>query len=65
MQIRDLDPGALDEREVCAQLLVEEFRDIAPDAWPIIEKARETVDECLRSGPVRVAHASTTNVSFC
>src|SRR5262249_9320255 len=55
MQIRDLDPGAPEEREVCARLLVEEFRDISPDAWPVIDKARETVDECLRDGPVRVA----------
>src|ERR1051326_2476174 len=55
MQIRDLDPEAPEEREVCAQLLVEEFRDIAPDAWPSPDKARSTVDECLRDGPVRVA----------
>jgi aminoglycoside 6'-N-acetyltransferase I len=55
MEIRDLDPEAPEEREACARLLVEEFRDIAPDAWPVIEKARETVDECLGDGPVRVA----------
>lgn len=55
MQIRDLDPGAPDERARCAQLLVDEFRDIAPDAWPVLDKARDTVDECLRDGPVRVA----------
>jgi hypothetical protein len=60
MQIRDLAPEAPEEREVCAQLLVEEFRDIAPDAWPIIGKARETVDECLRNGPVRVARVNGT-----
>jgi len=64
MQILDLDPESPEEREVCAQLLVEEFRDIAPDAWPIIEKARETVDECLRSGPVRVARVHGTIVGW-
>src|SRR6185369_3930413 len=64
MQIRDLDPEAPEEREVCAQLLVEEFRDIAPDAWPIIGKARETVDECLRNGPVRVARVYDTIVGW-
>jgi len=55
MEIRGLDPEAPEEREACARLLVEEFRHIAPDAWPVIEKARETVDECLGDGPVRVA----------
>jgi len=55
MQIRDLAPEAPEQREVCARLLVEEFRDIAPDAWPSLDKARRTVDECLRDGPVRVA----------
>src|SRR5512140_3850780 len=64
MQIRDLDPEAPEAREVCAELLVEEFRDIAPDAWPTIEKARKTVDECLRSGPVRVAHVNGTIVGW-
>ena len=52
MQIRDLDPEALEKREACAELLVAEFRDIAPDAWPSIHKARDTVDECLRNGAV-------------
>jgi len=28
MEIRDLDPEAPEEREACARLLVEEFRDI-------------------------------------
>lgn len=64
MQIRDLDPEAPEDREFCAQLLVEEFRDIAPDAWPILDKARETVDECLRNGPVRVAHVNGTIVGW-
>ena len=64
MQIRDLDPEAHEDREVCAQLLVDEFRVIAPDAWPVIDKARETVDECLRSGPVRVAQVNGTIVGW-
>jgi hypothetical protein len=64
MQIRDLDPEAPEEREFCAQRLVEEFRGIAPDAWPTIDKARQTVDECLRNGPVRVAHVNGTIVGW-
>ena len=53
-----------EEREVCDRLLVDEFRDIAPDAWPIIEEARETVDECIRNGAVRVARVSDTIVGW-
>lgn len=64
MQIRDLDPQATDEHEACARLLVDEFREIAPDAWPAIEKARETVDDCLRSGPVRIARIDDTIVGW-
>ena len=64
VQICDLEPEASEDREVCAQLLVQEFRDIAPDAWPAIEKARDTVDECLRSGPVRIARVDDTLVGW-
>lgn len=64
MEIRDLDPLAADERESCARLLVEEFRDIAPDAWPQIDTARETVDECIRSGPVRIARIDDAVVGW-
>jgi aminoglycoside 6'-N-acetyltransferase I len=64
MQIRDLDPASLDERESCARLLLEEFRDIAPDAWPSIDRAQETVDECSRTGPVRVARVDDTIVGW-
>src|SRR5262249_4662389 len=64
MEIRDLDPESPEEREVCARLLVEEFRDIAPDAWPTIEEARGTVDECLHSGAVRVARLHGTVVGW-
>jgi aminoglycoside 6'-N-acetyltransferase I len=39
----------------CAQLLVDEFRTLAPDAWPTLDHARETVDECTAAGPVLVA----------
>ena len=42
-------------RERCAQLLVDEFRDFAPDAWPSLERASETVEECMEQGPVLVA----------
>ncbi len=55
MQIDDLAPEDLAARERCAELLVIAFRDLAPAAWPTIEAARETVDECLRIGLVRVA----------
>lgn len=64
MQIRDLDPEVLEEREACARLLVEEFRDISPDAWSSIEKARATVDECLHDGPVRIARVGGTIVGW-
>jgi aminoglycoside 6'-N-acetyltransferase I len=64
VQIGDLDPAAPEDRASCARLLVEEFRDIAPDAWPTIDKALETVDECLRSGPVRVARLDDTIVGW-
>lgn len=60
MIIADLDPADLAARERCAELLVEEFRDIAPDAWPAIGKARDTVAECLADGPVRVARLDGT-----
>src|SRR5512144_516888 len=52
MVIEPFEPG---DRERCAQLLVDEFRDTAPEAWPELGKARETVDECLAEGPVLVA----------
>lgn len=55
VQIDDANAENHDERERCAELLVIAFRDLAPAAWPTIEAARETVDECLRIGVVRVA----------
>ncbi len=64
MQIGDLDPADSEARERCAQLLVDEFRDLAPDAWPMIGKARDTVDECLQSGPVRVARIDEAIVGW-
>ena len=42
-------------RERCARLLVDEFRELAPDAWPSLDRASETVDECIGAGPVLVA----------
>lgn len=64
MQIRDLDPEVSEQRETCAELLVDEFRDIAPDAWPTLEKARQTVDECLHIGAVRVARVDGAIVGW-
>ena len=55
MELLDLDPADAAGRERCAELLVDVFRDLAPDAWPNLPQARETVDECLNLGPVRVA----------
>ncbi|HEX5062127.1 MAG TPA: GNAT family N-acetyltransferase [Kofleriaceae bacterium] len=55
MDISSLDPSSDADRERCAALLVAEFRDIAPDAWPTLATARESVDECLALGVVRVA----------
>ena len=56
MEIRALSPDDQDVRERLAELLVEGFRDFAPDAWPTIEEARETVAECVSAGPILVAH---------
>lgn len=53
--IDDLDQADDHARGQCAELLVVAFRHSAPDAWPTIDKARATVDECLTSGAVRVA----------
>ncbi|HEY5947928.1 MAG TPA: GNAT family N-acetyltransferase [Kofleriaceae bacterium] len=64
MQIVDLDASDLDARERCAQLLVEVFRDLAPDAWPTLAGARETVDECVQLGPVRLARADDEIVGW-
>lgn len=55
MDVLDLDPSDAAGRERCAELLIEGFRDLAPDAWPDLADAREAVDECLTLGPVRVA----------
>jgi aminoglycoside 6'-N-acetyltransferase I len=55
MQIHALDPHDADAREALAVLLVDGFRKTAPDAWPTLEKARETVAECAAEGPVLVA----------
>lgn len=55
MEIEDLVPADAASCERCAELLVEAFRDISPAAWPTIERARDTVAECLAKGPVRVA----------
>ena len=38
--------------EQCAELLVEEFRETAPGAWPTLESARAEVGEALAPGKV-------------
>jgi aminoglycoside 6'-N-acetyltransferase I len=55
VDIADLDRADAGSCERCAELLVAAFRTVAPDAWPTIDKARETVAECLDAGVVRVA----------
>ncbi len=60
MDIRALHADERDVRERLAVLLVDGFRDFAPDAWPTIEEARETVDECIGQGPILVAHVDGT-----
>ena len=55
MNIRALDPNDHAVRERLAVLLVEGFRDFAPDAWPTVEEARESVDDCVKRGPILVA----------
>jgi aminoglycoside 6'-N-acetyltransferase I len=48
-------PLARSRRRDAAELLVEGFRDHWPDAFPALDDALETVDECLDLGPVRAA----------
>jgi aminoglycoside 6'-N-acetyltransferase I len=55
VDIDDLRAGDHDACERCAELLVIGFRQLAPHAWPTLEAARETVEECLRLGVVRTA----------
>jgi aminoglycoside 6'-N-acetyltransferase I len=55
VEIDDLSVEDQSGRDRCAELLVVAFRELAPAAWPTIERARDTVDECLRMGIVRVA----------
>jgi aminoglycoside 6'-N-acetyltransferase I len=64
VQIEDLDASDPIGRERCAQLLVDGFRELAPAAWPGLEQARETVDECLRCGIVRVARIADAIVGW-
>ena len=42
-------------RAGCASVLVDAFREFAPDSWPTLEDGLEEVDECVELGPVRVA----------
>jgi aminoglycoside 6'-N-acetyltransferase I len=62
--IADLDPTDVAARNRCAELLVDEFREIAPAAWPELGKALDTVDECLREGVVRVARIAGSIVGW-
>lgn len=49
-------------REVCAQLLVDGFREHWPDAFATIGDALETVDDAVNDGPVRVAIADDGSI---
>lgn len=53
----ELIPMNGNHRRDAAALLVEGFRDHWPDAFPDLDDALETVDECLRQGPTRAAVA--------
>lgn len=58
--ISDLRPDDEPSVRAAAQLLVDEFRETAPVAWPDIERALETVHEALVEGQIcRVARATT------
>lgn len=56
MRIVELDSVGKRNLERAAKLLVEEFKEIAPNAWPTREIAREEVDDALR--PDRLALAA-------
>lgn len=64
MEIRPLDPTDGDVRERLAALLVDGFRDTAPDAWPTLEAARETVADCIDEGPLLVARVGDSVVGW-
>ena len=55
MRIDDLTARGESARLRCAEILVEAFVDMAPGHWTTVEDALEEVDECVASGPVRVA----------
>jgi aminoglycoside 6'-N-acetyltransferase I len=56
--ISDLQPDDAPAIRQAAQLLVDEFRNMAPDAWPTLDRALETVREALTEGQIcRVARA--------
>lgn len=47
MQVRDLKPQGHDIHQQAARLLREGFAEIAPNAWPSLEAARQEVEEAL------------------
>ena len=54
--IVDLAAPSPDQRQQAALILVEAFREMAPEAWPTMEAALEELEECL--GPERIARAA-------
>jgi aminoglycoside 6'-N-acetyltransferase I len=52
MRIVDLEPDMESARLQCAELLVQAFREVAPDAWPDLASAHEELEDDLRPGNV-------------
>jgi aminoglycoside 6'-N-acetyltransferase I len=57
LQIVDLTPSTADWNEQAARLLVDGFRQLAPESWPDMESARRDVRDML--SPDRIALAAT------
>ena len=52
MRIVELKANMDDAMLQCADLLVEAFKDLAPQAWPDLSAARAEVDDALKTGHV-------------
>jgi aminoglycoside 6'-N-acetyltransferase I len=55
LEIEDLDPGDAPAIQQAAELLVEEFREHNPDAWPTIEDALDEMRKAFEPGKICLA----------
>lgn len=60
-EVTVFDAGDADLREAAARLLVDEFREIAPMAWPGLELAEREVSEALTSEKIAFAALSVAD----